>query len=837
MKKLKLKSINMTSTTKGLSGQEARKRLQQHGPNKIKRTKKVNPLKILLSQFSSPLILILVAAAVLSFLVNYYRGESYFDSILIVIIILASGIAGFVQDYKAEKAVEALKEMATPKAKVIRDGKQQEVKATAIVPGDLVLLSGGDIIPADAKIKKGKLEVNEAVLTGESKSIKKKKGNEVYSSCSVLSGQGEVEVSATGMKTQVGQIAEKMQNIEEGKTQFQEHMHKFTNKLVYLTGLIIVLTFLAGFEKFGMIEAGLIAVSLAVAAIPEGLPAVITLALSLGAKSMVAKNALIRKLAITESVGSINTICTDKTGTLTEGKMKVKNMWSPETGKNIKDLSYQCAYYCNDAKNILKQGEEKMVGDETDIALKQYSRKKVETEGERKEEISLTSERKMMSVLQEINKKKIIFAKGAPEVLIEKCDSVLTENKSKKLSSSLKQKILDKNKKLASSGYRILALAYKESKQLKEEGLTFVSLIYLNDPVREEAKKSVRECQSAGIRTIMITGDNPLTAQAIAKEVNIKTREVFTGEDLDQMEESELEKILEKKNNIFARTSPFHKLQILKTLQKQKHVVAMTGDGVNDALALKKSDVGVAMGIKGTEVSKQASDIILLDDNFATIRNAIKEGRRIFDNIRKFVNYLLTCNLAEVIVILVATLTLPFVALFPVQILWINLITGGLVALALSVDPARPDVMSRQPRNSREGIINKELGILIISNGLLMSVILLAIFFLTLNLNWGQEKTRTIIFTGFILFEFVRLGVIKYNEHLHSLKDWVANKFLVLSLLGSLALQFLILYTPFIAKKFQITSLNSWDWVLLLSFTALGYILGVGLSKLVHKWL
>src|SRR6056297_806933 len=441
MKKLKLKSINMTSTTKGLSGQEARKRLQQHGPNKIKRTKKVNPLKILLSQFSSPLILILVAAAVLSFLVNYYRGESYFDSILIVIIILASGIAGFVQDYKAEKAVEALKEMATPKAKVIRDGKQQEVKATAIVPGDLVLLSGGDIIPADAKIKKGKLEVNEAVLTGESKSIKKKKGNEVYSSCSVLSGQGEVEVSATGMKTQVGQIAEKMQNIEEGKTQFQEHMHKFTNKLVYLTGLIIVLTFLAGFEKFGMIEAGLIAVSLAVAAIPEGLPAVITLALSLGAKSMVAKNALIRKLAITESIGSINTICTDKTGTLTEGDMKVDNIWSPENNKTIKNLSFRCAYYCNDAKQIYKEGKKKWVGDETEIALKKYSLGKVEKEGKRGGEISFTSERKMMSVMQTLDKEQFVFSKGAPEVLLEKCRSVATAKGSQKLDKKLEEKI------------------------------------------------------------------------------------------------------------------------------------------------------------------------------------------------------------------------------------------------------------------------------------------------------------------------------------------------------------------------------------------------------------
>ncbi len=826
----------MTQKIKGLSSKEAQKRLDQYGPNKIKRTQKINPIKILISQFKSPLIIILIIAAIISFLVNYYQGENYVDSTLIVIIVLASGVAGFIQDYKAEKAIEALKKMATPKAKVIRGGKEREVKAWQIVPGDIIVLEGGDVIPADAKILKGKAEINESVLTGESKAVHKQKDKYIYSSCSVLSGRLKAEVHATGMKTKVGRIAEKMQNIQEEKTPFQKHMHKFSNKLVVGTGFIILLTFLAGFAKFGWLQTGLIAVSLAVAAIPEGLPAVITLALSLGAKSMVARNALIRKLATTESIGSINTICTDKTGTLTQGNMKVKNIWSNEHNNAIKNISYQCAYYCNDAKQIYKEGEKKWVGDETEIALKQYAQKEIKKEGQRNGEISFTSKRKMMTVMQTLDKNKWIFSKGAPEVIIEKCDKVATPGGNKKLSQTEKEKILKKNKKLASQSYRVLALAYKKSGKLTEDNLIFISLIYLNDPVRKEAKKSVKECQNAGIRTIMITGDNPLTAQSIARKVGITSPEVYIGEDLEKLKGAEIDKLLAKGNNIFARTSPFHKLKLLTSLQNQGQVVAMTGDGVNDALALKKSDVGVAMGTKGTEVSKQASDIILLDDNFATIRNAIQEGRRIFDNIRKFVNYLLTCNLAEVLVILVATLTLPFVALFPVQILWINLITDGLVALALSVDPARPDVMSRQPRNSREGIINKELGILIISNGLLMSVILLAIFFLTLNLNWGQEKTRTIIFTGFILFEFVRLGVIKYNEHLHSLKDWVANKFLVLSLLLSLGLQLLIIYTP-LAHYFKIVALGWLEWATLIGFTVIGFILGIITTKIVHKFI
>ena len=829
----------MATKPQGLTQAEAEKRLQQYGANKIKRTKKVSPIKILLSQFKSPLILILIGAAILSFLVNYYQaeGEGYFDSLLIVAIVLASGIAGFIQDYKAEKAVEALKKMATPKTKVIRDGQQQEIKVTSIVPGDLVLLNGGDVIPADAKIKKGDLEVNEAVLTGESKSVKKKKNNEIYSGCSVLSGQARAEVFATGMKTQVGQIAQEMQNIEEGQTPFQKHIHKFTGKLVYLTGLIIIVTFLAGFEKFGMIEAGLIAVSLAVAAIPEGLPAVITLALSLGAKTMVAKNALIRKLATTESVGSITTICTDKTGTLTEGKMKVKNIWSSEKGKAIKTLAAQCAYYCNDTKTITKQDQEKKVGDETDIALKTYSENKVKPAGKRKDEESFTSKRKMMSVLQDLDGKKRMFSKGAPEVIMEKCNSILTEGKNKKLTPSRKKKILEQNEKLASKGYRILALAYKDTNKLKEEDLTFISLVYLNDPVRKEAKQSVKECQTAGIRTIMITGDNPLTARSIADKVNIKSKEVFTGQDLEEIEEEELKETLKAGNNIFARTSPFHKLRILKALQAQDQVVAMTGDGVNDALALKKSDVGVAMGIKGTEVSKQASDIILLDDNFATIRNAVKEGRRIFDNIRKFINYLLTCNLAEVLVILVATITLPFVALFPVQILWINLVTDGMIALALSMDPAKPDVMKRKPRPKNEGIINKELGIIIGANGLQMTLILLFVFFLALKSGWGEERSRTILFTGFVLFEFVRLGMIKYSEGSTKIKDWLANKFLLYSLLGSLIAQLLILYIPPVADKFKIVPLvHLMDWVVLLGATVLGFLVGIGINKWLYRY-
>ena len=826
----------MAPQLKGLSTQKAKQKLKKYGKNKIKEAKKIGPIKILLDQFISPLILLLVGVASLSFFVNYSRGEDYIESVLILLIVFIVVIAGFVQNYKAEKAIEALKKMSSPKAKVVRDGKEQEIEASEIVPDDIVLVGGGDIIPADAEIKIGHLEINESVLTGESKSMNRTEGDKVYSSCSVLSGHANLKVFATGMKTKVGRIAEKMESIEEGKTQFQERMNSFTNKLVFFAGIVVVITILAGFEKFGLLGVGLIAVSLAVSCIPEGLPAVITLALSLGAKRMVSKNALVRKLSINESTGSINIICTDKTGTLTEGVMKVKDIWSPEKKEKIKHLALQCAYYCNDAKKIFKDGKKTTVGDETDISLKQYSRSKIKEDEDRVGEISFTSERKMMSVLQKFKNKKMIFSKGAPEIIMEKCNYLASGNETKELDSSLKEKILNKNRDLASRGYRVLALACKESEELKEEDLTFISLIYLNDPIRKDVKKSVKECKRAGIRTIMITGDNPITAQSIAKEIGIKSDQSFTGEELDKMEGVELEDVLTENNNIFARTSPFHKLKILETLQNQKNVVAMTGDGVNDALALKRADVGVAMGIKGTEVSKQASDIILLDDNFATIRNSIKEGRRIFDNIQKFVNYLLSCNLAEVIVILFATLTLPFIALYPVQILWINLVTDGLVALALAVDPARPNIMDRKPRQKNKGIIDKKLGVLIVVNAVLMSVILLGIFFLVMEIGVPQDRARTILFTGFVLFEFVRLGVIKYNDKLKTFKEWVANKYLVYSLIGSLILQLLVIYTP-ASQYFRVVPLHPVDWAILLVFTIIGFFLGIKTTKLVNKWI
>lgn len=818
---------------RGLTEEEVRRKLKEFGRNEIKRGKKVSPIKIFVSQFTSPIILLLILAAILSFSVSYMKHESFFDSILILIIVFSSGIAGFIQDYKAEKTVEALQKMATPKAKVIRDGKEKVIDSTEIVPGDIVVLESGDVIPADAKILEGKLEVDESVLTGESRAKKKKVGDKIFSGCGIYSGEAVVEVHATGMKTEIGKIASKMQEIKEGETPFQSQMKNFTRKIVLMTIVVIALTFFIGFHKFGFIEAGLIAVSLAVAAIPEDLPAVITIGLSLGAREMVKRNALVRRLAITESVGSTDIICTDKTGTITEGKMEVREMWFLKEDEKAKDLALKCCFYCNDAKKIDEGGKEKWIGDETDVALKEYSSKFTRSVGKRTDEIPFSSEREMMTVVQDIGEK-IVFSKGAPEVIVKKSNRILLGNEVIKMDEEMENKILKKNQEFASKSYRVLALAYKENKKPLEEDLIFIGLIVLFDPPRPEVKEAIEECHTAGIRVIMITGDNPLTAESIGREVGIKTNEVITGHEMDNMSDGDLKKKLDEGVNIFARTSPFHKLRLLNLLKEESHVVAMTGDGVNDSLALKKADVGIAMGIRGTEVAKEASDIVLLDDNFATIRNAIKEGRRIFDNIRKFVDYLLTCNVAEVAVVLIATIFLSFISLYPVQILWINLITDGLPALALSVDPPRPDIMKRKPRKRSEGIINKKLGLLIGGIGTEKSIIIISTFLAALFLTSNVEKARTVLFTGFIMYEFVRIGVIRYNEKLTSLRDWLANKFLVYSLLISFVLQLIIIYTP-LSSYFKVVPLGLMEWSILITGTIVGFILGIVVAWVVDR--
>ena len=821
-------------TIQGLSSAEANKRLKIYGENEIKREKKVSAIKIFLSQFSSPLILLLIVAGFISLILNYQTKE-FLDTILILAIVFASAIAGFVQDYKAEKAVESLKKMATPKAKVIRDGKEQEILSTHIVPGDIIILESGDIIPADAEIIEGTLQIDESILTGESRAVTKRKKEKIFSFCSVYTGNAIAKVIATGMNTEIGKIAEKIQEIKESKTPFEIQIEKFTKRLIYITIIIIIFTFLIGFQKFGFLNSFLLAISLAVAAIPEGLPATTTIALSLGAREMAKKNALVRRLSIIESLGSCNVICVDKTGTITEGKMKVIDIFS--FGK--KDLAIYCCYFCNNAKKIIKDGKEKIVGDETDVALFEFSKDRIKIKGDRIEEIPFSSERKMMSVVYKFSnlekmpkylKNQIVFSKGATESILEKCDRVLVKNKIVKLDNKLRKIIEEKNYEYASQSYRVIALAFKEYKKPIEKNLVFLGLAILLDPPRKGVKKALSECYSAGIRVIMLTGDNQETAKAIAKQIGLKTNGAITGKELDSMSEKDLKNTLKNGTNIFARISPFHKLNITKALKEEKNIVAMTGDGVNDTLALKEADIGISMGIRGSEVAKETSDIILLDDNFATIRNAIKEGRRIFENIRKFVNYLLSCNIAEVCVIFLGALFYPFVLLYPVQILWINLVTDGLPAIALSLDPAGPKIMKEKPKQNE--ILDKRLMKMIIFIGIEISIILFLLFFFSFE-RFGLEKARSILFTGFVTFEFARIAAIKYSEGMLT-KNLFKNKLLWFAVLVSLILQLFIIYSP-LSNYFGVVSLDFMDWLILIFATFICFLISILITKMIYK--
>jgi P-type Ca2+ transporter type 2C len=847
--------MKLSSSDGGLPQKEAEARLAKHGSNEIKKTTKASPLRLLVSQFTSPLILLLIAAALVSMAMEFLPGsESHLiDTVLILIIVFATGFSGFFQDWKAEMAIEALRKMSAPIARVRRGGCECEIPAAGIVPGDVVIIEGGDIVPADGKIIKAfDIMLDESMLTGESQSIRKGESDVVYMNTGLVSGRAEILVFATGMGTEVGKIAEKMQEIGETRTPFQKELSAFSKKIFWGVIVIAVIMAVVGYFKYGIYNASLTAVSLAVAAIPEGLPAVVTLALALGAKAMVKNKALIRKLPVVESIGDVDIICTDKTGTLTMNRMTVTKAFSSGVEHDAealqkadaKDMEEMllCGALCNNTAVVKgNDGKEKVVGDQTEVAIMEFSSKygfqkdMLQKKYERTAEISFTSKRKMMSVVCKEGKKHYVFAKGAPEVLLHHCDRILVRGRAQKLTASMKEEILRQNVKFATGALRVLGFAYKESSKCPreseiEKGLVFLGLEGMLDPPRKEVKSAISECMTAGIRVIMITGDNAETAKAIAKDIGLTSTGAISGDELERMKDAELAKMLSGGVNIFARTTPFDKLRILSLLEK-KGRIAMTGDGVNDTLALKKADVGIAMGLRGTEVAKEASDIILLDDNFESIKNAVKEGRRIFDNIRKFVNYLLSSNFAEVFVLFIGTLLFTFSEpmLMPVHLLWINLLTDGLPALALGLDPAQPGIMKRKPRNAKEGILDKGTMGNVIAMGLNLSVLLLLVFFM--SLSSGFQMARTVLFMGFVIYEFMRILVIRYQEEL-TIFD---NKLLLLALAGSLVLQLAVIYTP-LNVLFDVVPLGLKEWVLLLSLGVLGFFTSVGLSKVV-AWL
>ncbi len=823
----------------GLSKGEAEKRLEKYGHNELTRKKKRSTFSILISQFTDFVVILLLIAALVSALLDktfpWGHEESMVDAIAIVAIVLFNGIFGFIQEYKAEEAIEALKRMVSPKARVIRDGEIVVIPVKNIVPGDVIVVETGDLIPADAKlISVSNLSVNEAPLTGESVAVRKDtdEKNKIFMGTMATYGRGVAEVTGTGMNTEIGEIANLVQETEKEKTPLQEELDSVGKKLGIGAVLVSVIIFLVGIfvQQQPIFPMFLIAVALAVAAIPEGLPAIVTISLALGLQRMSKKSAVIRKLKAVETLGSANVICSDKTGTLTKNAMTVKKIYlnekyidvsgtgyNPEgeftiEGKSFKvegDLErlLRVGMLCNNSHLVNEEGRWKIIGDPTEGSLQVLAAKaglwynEIKEKYENIAELPFDSERKRMSTLEQHKNTKYVNCKGAPEAILGSCNRILENGKVRKITSKDKKRITKANENLTKDAFRTLGFAYKEFERKKldvnidevERNLIFVGLVGMIDPPRPEVKHSIEKCKSAGIKVVMITGDHKLTAIAIAKELGIYKEgdKAFTGEDLEGMGGDDLKKVADSAT-VYARVSPKHKLDIMNALKEHKYIVAMTGDGVNDAPALMRSDIGVAMGITGTDVSKESADMVLIDDNFATIVSAVEEGRIIYNNIKKAVFYLVSANIGEIVTIFFATIGGLATPLLPLQLLWVNILTDGFPALALSVDPATENIMQRPPRSKESHILSKKnlmkLGFL----GAIIGGVTLAMFML--YYDTGVMHARSVAFTTLVVLELILVFSIRTEEFF--LKHIHQNKYLILAIIFSILLQFTALYIP-----------------------------------------
>jgi P-type Ca2+ transporter type 2C len=825
----------------GLSNKEAAKRLEEYGKNKIGTEKKISFIKLLANQFNDPLVWILFFATIVSFLI-----KEYVDAIIILAILLFNASFGLFQEYKAEKAIQLLKKLREYKTKVIRSGKEIEILTDDLVPGDIVYLEEGDKIPADCRIfEVTELKVDEASLTGESKAIQKTikpiankkiigdQTNSLFAGTTIVRGKAKAIVIATGIKTELGKIAKEIQSIDEEMTPLQKKLKEIGKWLTIIVVIISILVFLLGLLRgFPLSEMFLTAVTLAVAAVPEGLPAVVTITLALGLRKMLKRKALIRKLKSVETLGSVTVICSDKTGTLTKNEMTVTQIFANNKEYTVTGSGYEIkgqiklnnkpinnsiltnllttANSCNDA--TLE------IGDPTERALKVLAAKIKTPYIDRKSEIPFSSDKKYMSVT---DKEGITYMKGALEVVLEKCTHIEENGKKRKLTKTDKETILAKNNEFSKQALRVLAFAYGK------KDLIFLGLTGMIDPPRLEVKEAIRLCSKAGIKTIMITGDHAITAAAIAKKVGI-TGKTLTGMQLDDLSDKELQKQVNQVH-IFARVSSLHKARILKALQANGEIVAMTGDGVNDAPAIKQSNVGIAMNLKGTEITKDVSDLILLDDNFATIVAAIKEGRVIYNNIKKFVKFLLAANFGEVAIILLPILFGLPLPLLPVQILWLNLVTDSFPALALGLDPANPNVMGKKPRDPNESFF-KGISKFMILATILSTAAVLGIFIYFLN-KAPIEYTRTVAFTTLIMFElFLVYACRSKTTSLFKLKT---NWYLHAAVALSFTLHLVLLYTP-LGIYFELVPIGFKEWAIIIPLAASGLIF-FELKKLIKK--
>lgn len=794
-----LKELN--SQPSGLDDEAIKKRIEEFGKNELTAKKKISPVVIFVRQFLDVMILVLVIAAVIS----VFIGEIS-DTIVIVVIIILNAIIGFIQEYRAEKALEALKKMAAPTSLVKRNGGTTEIPSEEIVPGDIVLLEAGNTVPADIRLLKVEsLKVNEASLTGESNSVDKNihaikeediplgdRVNMVFKGTQVTNGHSEGVVVATGMKTEIGKIAGMLEKAE-SVTPLQKRLTQFSRRLTVIIIILCVALFMIGYlrdEPFNRML--LTSISLAVAAIPEALPAVVTISLAFGARRLMKRKVLIRKLYAVETLGSVTYICTDKTGTLTKNEMAVQEAWTRDEQQKEELL------LAMSLNHEVKEKDGKPSGDPTEVAMVVYAEKR---EGLRKvKEIPFDSDRKAMTTIHERNGKLWVITKGAAEV-------ITGMNKD----ASLREEIKKQEEKMARDGMRVIGFAGKELTELPNEitpesienDLHFIGLVGLIDPPREEAKKAIRECKDAGIVPVMITGDHPLTAASIARQLGIietDDQKVITGKELGSVDGEKLKQEVEK-IRVYARVSPEQKLNIVEALQDRGQFVSMTGDGVNDAPSLKKANIGVAMGITGTDVTKEAAHMILLDDNFATIVKAVKAGRRIYDNIRKFIKYILTGNAAEIWSIFLAPLVGLPIPLLPVHILWVNLVTDGLPALALASEPAERDIMKRPPRHPNESIFAKGLGVHILWVGVFIGLLTVATQWIAIE--YSDTHWQTIVFTVLCFSQLWHVMAIRSETRSLFKIGLFSNNTLLFAVAFTVLLQLAVIYTPFLNKFFH----------------------------------
>ncbi|MEH1843321.1 MAG: cation-translocating P-type ATPase [Nostoc sp.] len=904
----------------GLTPQEIEQRLQKYGPNELEETASRSTWEILLDQFKNIMLLMLIGVALISGFLDLMAlregrlkpGEVPFkDTIAILAIVILNGILGYVQESRAEKALAALKKMTSPLVRVIRDARLVEIAAKELVPGDVMLLEAGMQIAADGRlIEQSNLQVRESALTGEAEAVNKQASlklpeetllgdrlNVVFQGTEVVQGRAKVLVTNTAMTTELGKIATMLQEVESEPTPLQQRMTQLGNVLVTGSLILVAIVVIGGVIKdrgFSNIQELLeVSLSMAVAVVPEGLPAVITVTLALGTQRMVRQNALIRKLPAVETLGSVTTICSDKTGTLTQNKMVVQSVstnnktfcvigegYNPtgdfqldaqkiflEDFPEISALSVACAV-CNDSVLQKEKGEWAILGDPTEGALLTLARKagiekdQWNSKLPRVAEFPFSSERKRMSVISQVegvatgevfsrgvdpaiasflqSEPYLMFTKGSPELTLARCTQIHLGNDTSPLTEEQRQKILVENDLMASKGLRVLGFAYKPLAQIppegsdetSEQGLVWLGLVGMLDAPRPEVRAAVQECRDAGIRPVMITGDHQLTARAIATDLGIAQEgdRLLTGQELQRMTDEELEQNVDLVS-IYARVSPEHKLRIVQALQRRGRFVAMTGDGVNDAPALKQADIGIAMGITGTDVSKEASDMVLLDDNFATIVSATKEGRVVYTNIRRFIKYILGSNIGEVLTIAAAPIIgLGGVPLTPLQILWMNLVTDGLPALALAVEPPEPDVMKRPPFSPRESIFARGLGSYMIRIGIIFAIITIALMWWAYQHSHApgyqgdRDSWKTMVFTSLCIAQMGHAIAIRSNNRLTIEMNPFSNIFVLAAVVVTTILQLMLVYVPPLREFFGTHYLNMQELGICIGFSALMFV-------------